>query len=151
MNVTVGGLWVLYIVIIIITLLIGWVVQMNNPKKNITISSTLLIGSIIGAIIVFIGSFWLDINNMSQSDKSWYALLIFIIIIIPFIFLIYISYNKVNKNIEVMNDESIKDKKVIKEEYECENLNEECKECKMTKKEVIESGVVKKYKIKSFN
>lgn len=90
MSYNVGTLWIIYVVVVVLTFLILWGL-FSQSMRNIGVTMAFCVATLLGAIAVFIGAFWLDPNTMSSGDKTWLAVLLVVAFILPiFVILIII-------------------------------------------------------------
>ena len=52
----------------------------------------LFISSIIGIIVIVIGTFFLDVNNLTPDDKTLYSILLILVFLFPLVIIFYMLY-----------------------------------------------------------
>jgi len=94
MNMTVGILWGIYIVVVVLSYIILWLLlsAAQTYYRSISYGTTFLFATLLGAIAVFIGAAGLDPNQLSSTDKTWLSVLFLIAFLLPVFVIMYIVW-----------------------------------------------------------
>ena len=92
MSYNVGTLWGIYIIAVIAIFIIFWFLigTIQKYRTNIGYGTAFFISTLFGAIAVFIGTAWLDPNQLTDSDKTWLSVLFAVAFLLPVFVVIYI-------------------------------------------------------------
>lgn len=94
MNWAVSALWGLYIIVVVGTFVILWLLlgMAQRYYTSLGYDSAFLVASVLGAIAVFIGTAWLDPNQFSSTDKPWLTVLFIMAFVLPIVVILYILW-----------------------------------------------------------
>lgn len=163
MQLTVGGLWGIYIVVVVVSFIILWLLlgAAQRYYRSVSYGAAFFIATILGAIGVFIGAAWLDPNQLSSTDKTWLSVLFLIAFLLPVFVILYIvwagEYASFTGEVDCMpswcrkdswhkNPCVKKDECYTKQTIECDR---DTGQCYITKKKVYQGDNVTKVKYTS--
>lgn len=94
MSYSVGALWVIYIVVVVVSFIIFWLIlgQVQSHYRSISYGTAFFVATILGSIAVFIGSAWLDPNQLNTTDKTWLSVLFLIAFLLPIFVILYVVW-----------------------------------------------------------
>ena len=86
MKYNVGTLWIIYIIVLVLGFILCWAVLYFTHNMNFAMA--FFLATLLGLIAVIIGSFWLDVNNLNSTDKTWLTVLYVVAFVLPIIALV---------------------------------------------------------------
>jgi hypothetical protein len=94
MSYGVGTLWAIYIVTVIITFIILWLLlgSVRRYYSSVSYGMAFFFATLLGLIAMFIGTAWLDTNQLNDSEKSWLSVLFIIAFLLPIFVIFYIIW-----------------------------------------------------------
>ncbi|CAH6419698.1 Hypothetical protein HVR_LOCUS774 [uncultured virus] len=94
MTYSVGTLWAIYVVVVIISFLIFWLLLGATQRyyRSVSYGTAFFLATILGAVAVFVGAAWLDPNQLSSTDKTWLSVLFLIAFLLPVFVILYIVW-----------------------------------------------------------
>ena len=94
MSSTVGTLWGIYIIVVVISFLIFWLFlgTAQSYYNSVGYGIAFFLSTILGAFAVFIGAAWLDPNQLSSSEKTSLSVLFVIAFLLPNFVVLYIVW-----------------------------------------------------------
>lgn len=94
-DITVGALWIIYLVTLVVAFLILWgiLVWAKYPSWGMA----LCFATVLAVVALFIGSIWINWNQLSSTDQTSLAILYVVAFVLPIILMFcYILW--LNKN-----------------------------------------------------
>lgn len=94
MSLTVGTLWGIYILVVVISFIIFWLFLGTAQRyyNSVGYGTAFFFSTILGAFAVFIGAAWLDPNQLSSSEKTSLSVLFVIAFLLPIFVVLYIVW-----------------------------------------------------------
>ena len=94
MTFSVGILWGIYILVVVISFAIFWLLLefVQHHYRSVSYGTAFFIASLFGALSVFIGAAWLDANQLTDTDKAWLSVLFILAFLLPIFIIIYIIW-----------------------------------------------------------
>ena len=92
MSYGVGTLWGIYIIVVIATFIILWIVFEYNSCRY-SGGSSFFLSTLAGAIAVFVGAAWLDAGQLTDSDKTALSVLFIVSFLLPILVIFYIVWS----------------------------------------------------------
>ncbi len=92
MSINVGTLWCIYVITLLLFFAIFAYILITYARtryQTVGYGTAFFLGSILGAIAVFIGAAWLDPNNLTYDDKNWLSVLFVVAFMIPVFAILY--------------------------------------------------------------
>ncbi len=129
--VSVATLWLIYLIVLIVFLLIGWVLLSVQNHSSLGLATVLIFASTVAAIIVFLCMIWLD--QASDSSRLGAIILVFLAVLLPIVALVWFFKSGEYASLTDYLGEH------VKEEVVC---NPSTGQCYMTSRQVLNKGVV---------
>lgn len=119
MKITVGNLWWLYVVVVVVAFIVFWAISkavVSNDDGFVPYASIFFVATLIGAIVVFVWASYLKIDSMSSADKTSLSILLVIAFLLPVFSLFALGWRGEHKRWFTKRDEmKMKKMKKMKE------------------------------------
>lgn len=93
MTYSVGTLWGIYIVVLVVAWIILWLlVAASAPSTSMNYGTAFFLATIFGAVAAFIGAAWLDPNQLTDNDKTWLTVLFLVAFLLPVLIILYLFW-----------------------------------------------------------
>lgn len=141
MNLTVGTAWGIYIVVVVAVLIIGWLIAgcVRSSYPSAGWGTIFFVASLIGALVVFVSSFWINTSNLTSSESVWLTILFLVAFLLPILIVIYMVWAG-----EYMSFTG-EDRYYMKEVLDCDQATGVCK---TTSRTVVDGNKMIKTKYK---
>ena len=144
MDYSVGSVWVIYIVAVVISYVVFWLL-MGSVKRyydSISYGTAFLLATVIGAVAVFIGAGWLDPNQLNDTDKTWLSVLFLMAFLLPIFAILYLVWAGEHTCLTTCNSYDPCSSEVhVKQTVHCDN---ETGTCRVTKRKIYQGDNITK-------
>jgi hypothetical protein len=95
MSYSVGVIWGIYIIVVVITFIVLLLLLdvARNYYRSVSYGTAFFMATVFGAIAVFIGTAWLDPNQLNDMDKTWLSVLFIVAFLLPIFVIFYVIWS----------------------------------------------------------